>query len=207
LGPRRNQVLFATNAPMAALIGWIFLGEVLALTAWFGIALVTLGVGTAVMLGRRAEETHSLEQTTGSLRVGVSFALGAAFCQAWGLVISRPAMEAGVDPIAASVLRVGMAFLGLLASYLLQHQRLPSLPASPLLLITALSGFLGMGVGMTLIQFALIEAEAGIVATLSSTSPVLILPVLWMIYGRRPALGAWIGAVLAVLGAAFLFLT
>ena len=207
LGPRRNQVLFATNAPMAALIGWIFLGEVLALTAWFGIALVTLGVGTAVMLGRRAEETHSLEQTTGSLRVGVSFALGAAFCQAWGLVISRPAMEAGVDPIAASVLRVGMAFLGLLASYLLQHQRLPSLPAPHLLLITALSGFLGMGVGMTLIQFALIEAEAGIVATLSSTSPVLILPVLWMIYGRRPALGAWIGAGLAVLGAAFLFLT
>ena len=63
-----------------------------------------------------------------------------------------------------------------------------------------------MGVGMTLVQFALIGAKAGVVATLSSMSPVLILPVLWGLYRRRPAAGAWLGAVMAVTGSALLFL-
>lgn len=207
LGPRRNQVLFATNAPLAALIGWWFLGETLPLVAVLGVALVTVGVGTAVFLGRRKEETHSLESTDGRLEVGIALALGAALCQALGLVISRPAMEAGVDPIAASVLRVGMAFAGLAVSAVVHQRRWPALPNRRLLLQTAISGFLGMGVGMTLVQFALIGAEAGVVATLSSMSPVLILPVLWLIYRRRPAIGAWVGAILAVSGSALLFLS
>lgn len=207
LGPRRNQVLFATNAPLAAIIGWIFLGESLGLYAVLGIALVTLGVGAAVFLGRRRDEDHSLENTDGRLWVGVSCALGAALCQALGLVISRPAMEAGVDPVAASVLRVGMAFVALAVSVVIQYRGWPAMPPARMMGQIALSGFLGMGVGMTLVQFALIGTSAGVVATLSSTSPVLILPILWLIYRRRPAVGAWVGAILAVSGAAILFLT
>lgn len=206
LGPRRNQVLFATNAPIAALIGWMLLGESLGISAIVGIGLVTIGVATAVFLGRRSDENHALEDTQGRLAVGIALALGAALCQAVGLVVSRPAMEAGVDPVAASVLRVGMAFVGLTVSVLIQKRGLPSVPDRKLMGQIALSGLLGMGVGMTLVQFALVGAKAGVVATLSSTSPVLILPVLWIIYRRRPALGAWIGAAFAVVGAAILFL-
>ncbi|MGB0965115.1 MAG: DMT family transporter [Litorivicinus sp.] len=206
LGPRRNQVLFATNAPIAALIGWVFLGESLGWAAIAGVGLVTAGVATAVFMGRRSDETHALEDTDGRLWIGVSLALGAALCQALGLVISRPAMEAGVDPVAASVLRVGMAFLGLTVSVLIQKRGLPAVPAPRVIGQIAISGLLGMGLGMTLVQFALMGAKAGVVATLSSTSPVLILPVLWLIYRRRPAFGAWIGAILAVLGASLLFL-
>lgn len=205
LGPRRNQVIFGANAPLAAAIGWIWLDETFGWMGIAGVSLVTIGVGVAVFMGRRKEETHSLEHTDGRLWIGASFALGAALCQALGLIMSRPAMEAGVDPVAASVLRVGVAVLGLLASYLIQHRALPAVPSLPLLGQTLISGILGMGVGMTLVQFALVGAKAGVVATLSSMSPVLILPVLWVIYGRRPALGAWLGASLAVVGSALLF--
>ena len=38
-----------------------------------------------------------------------------------------------------------------------------------------LSGFLGMALGMSLLLIALQKADAGIVATLSSTSPIMIL--------------------------------
>ena len=38
-----------------------------------------------------------------------------------------------------------------------------------------LSGFLGMALGMSLLLIALKYADAGIVATLSSTSPIMIL--------------------------------
>jgi drug/metabolite transporter (DMT)-like permease len=42
------------------------------------------------------------------------------------------------------------------------------------------------------------------VAVLSSTSPVLVLPLLWMTSRERPAAGAWLGATVAVLGTALI---
>ena len=44
----------------------------------------------------------------------------------------------------------------------------------------------------------------GIVTTLSSTTPILILPMVWMVHGRLPGPMAWIGAALAVFGTAMI---
>jgi drug/metabolite transporter (DMT)-like permease len=73
-------------------------------------------------------------------------------------------------------------------------------------LVTALASFVGLGVGMTLLLFALSGGKVGVVSTLSATSPVLILPMLWARTGERPAAGAWAGAALVVAGMALLFL-
>jgi drug/metabolite transporter (DMT)-like permease len=63
-----------------------------------------------------------------------------------------------------------------------------------------------MGVGMTLILFALSGGEVGIIATLSATTtPALMLPMLWWRTKEIPALGAWAGASLVVVGSALLF--
>ena len=64
---------------------------------------------------------------------------------------------------------------------------------------------LGMGLGMTLILFALSGGEVGIIATLSATTPVLMLPMMWWRTGEAPALGAWVGAAGVVAGSALLF--
>jgi len=55
-------------------------------------------------------------------------------------------------------------------------------------------------VGMTLLLMALKGGGIGMVAILSSVSPVLVLPLLWLHLGRAPAPGAWLGAALTVLG-------
>jgi len=57
-----------------------------------------------------------------------------------------------------------------------------------------------------LLLFALAHGPAGLVSTLSATSPVLILPILWIATKERPAPGAWIGAFLAVIGMACIFI-
>ncbi|MFV0359967.1 DMT family transporter, partial [Tropicimonas sp.] len=51
LGPRRAGALFALNAPIAAVMGWLFLGEDLPPLAILGVVLSTLGVAMTV-LGR-----------------------------------------------------------------------------------------------------------------------------------------------------------
>jgi uncharacterized membrane protein len=57
-----------------------------------------------------------------------------------------------------------------------------------------MSAAVAMALGMTLILQAMRHGQAGLVAVLSSVTPVLILPLLWLVYRRRPAMGAWVGA-------------
>jgi drug/metabolite transporter (DMT)-like permease len=55
---------------------------------------------------------------------------------------------------------------------------------------------------MGLLLWALRDGPVGSVGVLSGLSPVLILPMLWWKLGRAPAAGAWLGALIAVLGTA-----
>ena len=68
------------------------------------------------------------------------------------------------------------------------------------------SGFLGMALGMSLLLIALQKADAGIVATLSSTSPIMILLLIWIITKKIPTYGAWMGTVLAIIGSGLIFI-
>ena len=207
LGPRRAGILFAFNAPMAAVLGWLLLGEQLSALAVMGIALVAAGIALAILFGHRGKATEGLEAIKGSLWVGVAIGLGAALGQAGGIIVARPLMQAGIDPFMASLLRIGVAAACL--SVLLQlpfDNMKPRAALSPrIAAYTATVGFLGLGVGMTLLLFALSGGKTGIVSTISSTTPVIILPLLWLKTGNKPAAGAWAGAALVVVGMALLF--
>lgn len=205
LGPRRAGAIFALNAPIAAMMGWAFLGENLPLQAILGIAITAGGVAVAI-LGRPRQDAHRLETLQGGFWIGVTFGLGAALGQAAGSLIARPVMMGGLDPYLASLFRVGASGLamGLIAG-------LPMAPARPkpisrlTLMLTAATAVIGLLIGMTLFLYALQGSQTGIIATLSATSPVIILPLLWMRTGQRPSALSFAGALMAVIGLALIF--
>lgn len=206
LGPRRAGAIFALNAPMAALLGWAFLGEGLSLQATCGIALTAAGVAVAI-LGRPRANAHRFEQTRGVIGAGVAFGLLAALGQAAGSLIARPVMAAGLDPWAASLVRVGAS--GVVMGLLAATPMLPPMPGKAtarVLALTAATAVIGLLLGMTLFLYALQGSKTGIIATLSATSPVLILPLLWLRTGQRPTAVSFAGAALAVTGLALIFL-
>jgi drug/metabolite transporter (DMT)-like permease len=207
LGPRRNGVLFSLNAPMAAILGWMFLGEDLSPAAVAGIGVTIAGVMMAIAYGRNASQTHRLEEVKGPLWIGLGLGLCAALGQALGSIIARPVMQAGIDPFFASMLRVAAAAccLTVLMSLPIEAVKPRARLNLSLAIPTILSGLLAMGVGMTLLLFALSGGKTGIVATLSATSPVMILPLLWWQTGQRPPAGAWLGAMLVIAGMALIF--
>ncbi|AWK86149.1 DMT family transporter [Azospirillum thermophilum] len=200
LGPRRNVVIYATNAPLTALLGWLVLGETLGPTTVLGIGFVTMGVMLAVAL--RSGNGHAWEAVQGSLLAGVAVCLVAALGQATGSIIAKPAMATGVHPIAAAAVRTVTAAGAMLVLGLLFRERMAAGGSlTPrIALLTAVNGFIGVGMGATLIMVALSYGNAGVVATLSAMSPVLILPMLWALTRQRPGLGAWVGAAIAVAG-------
>lgn len=208
LGPRRSGVVFALHAPIAAVLGFAVLGETLSLAALAGIALTIAGVVLAILFGRGASQNHAWEALKGPLWIGVALGLGAAIGQAVGSIVARPVLAAGIDPFLASMLRVGTAACCLSVLTALPFPAVKAQGPATLGLVaqTALSGIVAMAIGMTLLLFALSGGKVGIVSTLSATSPVIILPMLWAATGERPAAGAWIGAVLVVLGMGLIFM-
>ncbi|KPB00742.1 DMT family transporter [Ahrensia marina] len=207
MGPRRTAILFSMNAPMSVVLGYLFLDEALAPQTFLGVIITICGVILAIIFGKRKTQLHKWESVTGSLWVGILFGTLAALAQALGALIARPVMESGVDPVAASALRVGTASLGLLALMFLPYKNLKQTNPGTVSIWAqvALSGLLGMGLGMTLLLFALSGGKVGVITTLSATTPALLLPILWWRTKEAPALGAWIGAILVVLGSALIF--
>ena len=207
LGPRRSGILFALNAPIAALLGWAVLGEHLSGAAVAGIGLTLCGVLLAILFGKRKAQLHQWETVKGPLWLGIFVGLLAAVSQAVGSLIARPVMATRVDTQAAALLRFAVA-----AQCLNPLTRQPNeavRPNGPLtrsvFLQTALTGIIALAFGMTLLLFALSGGQVGIVSTLSATTPVIILPMLWLKTRELPAPGAWVGAAIVVAGMALIF--
>ncbi len=207
VGPRRSSILFAMNAPLAAILGWLVLGEKLPPQAIAGVALTFIGVALAIYFGNSNAQAHKWETVKGALWIGVALGLAAAACQAVASLIMRPLMATGIDPFAVSMLRVAIA-----AAALTVMLQLP-IPAiaqkNPLTgrvaAMSAVSGVLALAFGMTLLLFALSGGDVGIVSTLSATSPVIILPLIWLRTGQRPSAGAWGGALIVIVGMGLIF--
>ncbi len=208
LGPRRCGVLFATHALFSVALAGIFLGETLWGWALLGSMLLVAGVMVAIIWGRRADETHDWEQTRGRLRMGVALGLIAALGQAVATLMLKPLMGTGLDAITASAVRTSAAFLAhaLLWAGGLRLAQLQKPLNREVLWNTFASAAVAMALGMTLILAALRSGQANLVGVFSSVTPVMLLPLLWLIYGRRPAWGAWVGAGIAVVGTGMVLL-
>lgn len=206
LGPRRSGVLFATHALFSAALAWAILGETLWGWTLVGSSLLVTGVMVAIVWGRRADEHHAWEDTRGSLLPGVLLGLLAALCQSVATLMIKPLMATGIDAVSASAVRTSASFAAHLA-LLWSGCRLARLQ-QPLeartLVSTWASAAVAMALGMTLILRAMRDGQAGLVAIFSSVTPVLLLPLLWLVYRRRPAHAAWLGAAMAVMGTALI---
>jgi drug/metabolite transporter (DMT)-like permease len=207
MGPRQAGLLFSCHAVFSAILGYFLFSETMTSLELLGAALVFCGVVTAIFFrGKNAANTHQLETVHGSIWIGVTLGLIAALCQALGGIIAKPVMQTDIDPVSASAIRMITAFIA--HSILLILGVKVSQPASKItlkvFLITAVNGFLAMALGMTLILYALRTGNVGMVALLSSTTPIMLLPIMWIYTKQRPNRYAWLGAAIAVVGSGIL---
>ena len=206
MGPRQAGLLFSCHAVFSTILGFFLFSERLTLWEFVGSALVFAGVVTAIFFGRKGQANNQLETIKGNAWVGVSLGLLAALCQALGGIIAKPVMQTEIDPIAASAMRMMTAFAAH-SLFFISGAKLAK-ATNPMNLrifsFTAVNGFIAMAVGMTLILYALQEGNVGMVALLSSTTPIMLLPILWIYTKQRPNRYAWLGAILAVVGTGML---
>ena len=208
IGPRRNNILFSLAAPFTVILNIIFLNEIMSLINLIGCIIVFFGVVVAIAFGNSKDKNHRWEIIEGNIYSGVICGIGAALCQAIGIIMMKPILNMGADPIASAALRTTISCIFLAVTFLINFEIFNTKTSLNLKIIgqSLLSGFLGMALGMSLLLIALKYADAGIVATLSSTTPIMILFLIWLLTKKIPTVGAWIGAFLALMGSVLIFI-
>ena len=211
-GPRNTALLFSLASPFALALGYFALGETIGPQQALGIFLVLCGIVLAI---GRPQQQGALQvappgptASTGVPWRGIGLGVLTAAGQAVGSLLARPAMAAGVEPFTAMAVRSGVAaaFFSVLAMLPLAASSRPYRFALRDLGTSVAAAFVGTGLGMSLLMAALAHGNVGTVSTLSSMTPVVILPMVWLRSGVAPPRRAWAGACLAVAGTALISL-
>lgn len=208
---RITMLIMSLAPPIAAIIGWLVLGEVLSLKQITGMTITLTGI--MIVLANRGGQKQSIISQIKSKKIslalsGIVFAFLGTFGQATGLVLSKKGM-ADYDAFAASQIRIIAGIIGfaILISILKRWKGVfNSLKDIKAVKNTSLGAFTGPFLGVSFSLIAVKYTETGIAATLMGIVPVLIIIPSVVINKEKVKIIEIIGAVITVIGVAFFFL-
>ena len=218
LGARFGQLLMTLAPPMAAVAGWLLLGETLSATSLLAMGVTLLGIGISI-LSRDGGHSVKLDLPL----KGVLLGIGAGVGQGVGLVLSKigmehyaaalpadaPARMAFMLPFASTMLRAVVGGLGFLLILLLQKDfgKLRGAVRDPVAMrYASIITLFGPALGVSLSLMAVRYAPAGIASTLMALTPVLILAPEVLVNKKRIRPKELIGLAVSITGVALFFL-
>jgi drug/metabolite transporter (DMT)-like permease len=206
IGARLGMLLLSLNPILAALLGWLLFKENLSGLQILGIVLAVLGVVVVVSergSSRQVNVTNKKDYTKGIL-----LGLGAAACQAIGLIAARPGLGDGFPALSATLIRMVAAAAIIWGIAVFQKQVRESFERvdGRSWLILAVGAFIGPVLGVTLSLYAVQTSLIGVASTLMAMTPVFMLPIGYFIFHERFGWKAIAGTVLAMLGITLLFM-
>lgn len=212
IGPRLTMLLMSLAPPIAAIVGWLWLGEAMSARGVAGMALTVAGVAWVVLERRpvvRGQGTGTAGEAVRSASpAGVLLGLGGAVGQALGLVLSKVG-KAGYDAFAGTQIRIlaAVAAFAVLLTVLRVWPRFVAAFRHPGGMgYAAVGSLFGPALGVSLSLVAVEYARVGVAATIMAIVPVLIIPFVIVLHRERVSPRAVAGAAVAVGGVALLFL-
>ncbi|NMB21301.1 MAG: DMT family transporter [Firmicutes bacterium] len=204
IGSRITLLIKSMGPPLAALAGFLLLGETISPVGLVGMLITIFGI-SLVILSRNSKERRV--RFNRPLR-GIFFAFLGAVGQALGLIFSKLGMGS-YNPLAATQIRIIAAFIAftiLITVWKKWSDIWGAFKNKRAIGEIALGAILGPFVGVTLSLVALQYAPAGVVSTLTSISPILIIPFSIGIYKEKVLPREILGALISILGVILLFL-
>lgn len=218
IGARFGQLLMTLAPPIAAIAGWIMLGETLSWTSLVAMAVTLCGIAISI-LSRTPDHKVVLSLPF----KGVLLGIGAGAGQGIGLVLSKIGLEHYISaipadapevindmlPFASTMIRAIIGAAGFIAAMAIQ-KRLPDLRAavknkegmSSVALLTVFGPVLGVSLSLMAVRYT----NAGVASTLMALSPVLILIPYAFIFKQKIKFKELIGVAVTMAGVALFFL-
>ena len=206
IGARISMLLMALSPAMTALLAYFFLGENLSVLGLIGM-LITLSGISLVVLQRKSDPTSKYKMSV----LGIFYGFMGAAGQSGGLIFAKLAFdESSINGFVATFIRVSSAILLLFPAALLFRRYKDPVKLyrknKSALGATVIGTILGPYLGITFSLIAIANTKVGIAATLMSTMPIIMLPMVKYIYKEQLSWRAIMGAVIAVAGVALIFL-
>jgi drug/metabolite transporter (DMT)-like permease len=206
VGPRISMLMMSLVPAMTAIMGVFFLDEALSLQGIGGMVLTITGIAV-VVLERGGRSASSYRATP----KGIAFAFLGALGQASGLIFAKLAFnEAPLHGMSATLVRIATAVIIFLPMALLMRwYRNPFRVYAKdrkALGFTFAGAILGPYLGITFSLVAISNTQVAIATTIMALPPVIMLPLVWLVYKEKLSIRSVAGAVLAVAGVAVLFL-
>lgn len=218
IGPRLGQLMMTIAPPMAAIAGWIMLGESMSWKSILAMAVTLCGIGMSIL--SRGEKHHFKLDIP---LKGIILGIGAGTGQGVGLVLSKigmehyalavpydaPAAMQAMLPFASTLIR---AIIGAIGFFILLSisKGMASLKAAvkdPIGMRDAtLLTIFGPALGVSLSLMAVRYANAGIASTLMALAPVIIIAPDVLINKHKIKLKEIIGVLVSITGVAMFFL-
>ena len=219
IGPRFGQLMMTLAPPMAAIAGWLMLGETLSWKSILAMGVTLCGIGISILSRDSGSKYFKLDLPLKGIILGV----GAGVGQGVGLVLSKIGMQYYADalpadapssmetllPFASTMVRAIIGGLGFFLILCLQKNfgKLKSAVKDPVAMkYASIITLFGPAVGVSLSLMAVRYANAGIASTLMALTPVFILAPEVLINKKRIRFKEMVGLAVSITGVALFFL-
>ncbi|HTR81214.1 MAG TPA: DMT family transporter [Bacteroidota bacterium] len=205
-GARISMLIMSLAPAISAVMAFMILGESLSLWGIVGMAVTTIGIAIVVVAHQQSTSTK-VKITRAGLVYGFFGALG----QGAGLVFARLAFDEGeINGFVGTLVRITASIVVLLPLSLITRRITdpikPFVHDTKALLLTTGGAIFGPYLGITFSLIAITYTKVGIAATLMATVPIMMLPLVKLVYKEKLSWHAVVGACVAVGGVAILFL-
>jgi len=214
IGPRKSMVLMTLVPVISTVAAWLLLGETLLPVEMLAI-LITVGGIAWVVSERQPDRPAAVgdedeEKRTRDRVLGVLLGLAGASGQALGLVAAKRGLAGDFPALSATVMRMVVAATVIWLMAVIRGEVGPTRQAlrDRQARFWLLGGaFIGPFIGVWLSLVAVRTAPVGIASTLMALSPIMLIPFDHWIFDETITTRSVVGTVVALAGAAVIFLT
>ncbi len=205
IGSRFAMLIMTLAPPIAAIAGWIALGETLSWLSITGMVLTMSGISLAIFNRNEGKKGISMKLSV----KGFLFAFLGAAGQGIGLVLSKYGM-AEYDPFAATQIRLiaGIVGFAVLTTYMGRWTKVIQATRNRQgMSAAALGSFFGPFLGVSFSLLAVKYTETGIAATIMAIVPILIIPPAIIFNKEKVKMMEIVGSLISIGGISLLFLS
>ncbi|WP_177162299.1 DMT family transporter [uncultured Fusobacterium sp.] len=201
IGARVTMLIMALSPIIVSIIDFLFLGVTLFPIQIFAILITCLGIILVIF------KTEDKKISLGFSVKGLFYAFLATLGQSLGVILTKLGSTT-YDSLATSQIRLGVAifFFGALVLYEGKARETIKMITSKKALSLLLIGTFFSVFGIAALIEAFKSANASIASTISSTSPIIMIPCSILFYKEKIRKNEIIGAIISVVGLSIFFL-
>lgn len=203
IGSRISMLMMSTVPPITAIIGFIIIGERMTPLNIIGMIITIIGIALVILTknigNKKIKFSHPIK--------GLVYAFIGALGQAFGLVFSKHGMGK-YDPFAATQIRIIAAIIGFTIVITVTKnwgKLYAALKDTKAMRYITVGSFFGPFIGVSLTLLAIQYVPTGIVSTITSITPILLIPVSIIVFKEKIHLKEVIGAFISIIGISLLF--